>query len=463
MAMELQTPRRLATPRAPARVRRRPASSPASLPRRALARIGLAALALYAPGAHALDAQSFGWRARDAVGTRPLLIIWVRQADDTPGSELARRRQYYEELLFGRLPHGAYPDAVRQLEPTLVGYYRDQSGGKFTFRRAGFVGPLNAPVKGKSAADIGRLAIVTAAREGHVDFRAFDKNHDGKISPNELAVLVIANVPNGQAHRYNPGMPIPGQRVSYASTDGVVGEGSGFGTMAHELFHGLGGIDLYGPWGQCYDLNRRLTLMAAIGEGGLADSEQIVNLDPWHKMRAGWIEPRLVVIGREGKAQLAAQHLALSAEPERKRPLLVYDEKKGKSEFFLLEYRTPYRLGYDKFVLTSGLVIWHIAYAGSGEPARLISERRNCKGSKVQVTAVFVRGAPDWQQGIGKAWSSANGEIPLWWMNHQDSGVRVKVAPHKWTEPVIEVTWTAPGAGQPAGKLEPGAKVGSRP
>ena len=44
-------------------------------------------------------------------------------------------------------------------------------------------------------------------------------------------------------------------------------------------------------------------------------------------------------------------------------------------------------------------------------------------------------------------------------MNHEDSGVRVTVAPHKWTDPVIEVTWTAPAVG----KAEPRAKVGSRP
>jgi M6 family metalloprotease-like protein len=328
------------------------------------------------------------------------------------------------------------------LEPTLVGYYRDLSGGKFGFRRAGFVGPLNAPVKGKSAADIARLAIAAAAREGHFNFAAFDVNHDGRLSPNELAVLVIVNAPHGQSHRYGNGLQIPGQRVTFASTDGVVAEGGGFSVIGHELFHGLGGIDLYGPWGQCYDVNRLMTVMAATGDGGVADSEQIIHLDPWHKMLVGWIEPRLVAIGQTGKAQLAAQHIPLNAEPERKRPLLFYDEKKGKSEFFLLEYRTPYRLGYDQAVATSGLVIWHVAYGADGQPAKRASERPNCKGIFVPVASVFVRGAPDWQQGIGKAWTSANGEIVLRWLNHHDSGVHIRVMPHKSSDAVIEVEWT---------------------
>jgi M6 family metalloprotease-like protein len=412
----------------------------------------------------ALDAASFGWRAKEAHGARPLLVIWMRQPDDTPANELARRKQYYEELLFGRPAHGSYPDALRRLEPTLVGYYRDVSGGKFSWRRAAFIGPLSASLKGKGAADMARLAITAAAREGHVNFKAFDINHDGRISPNELAVLVIVNAPEGQAHRYDHGLQIPGQGVVFASTDGVVAEGGGFAMIAHELFHGLGGIDLYGPWGQCYDLNRRLTVMAGTGDGGFADSELILHLDPWHKMLVGWIEPRLIAVGRPGRAQLAAQHLPLSAEPERRRPLLIYDEKKGASEFFLLEYRTPNRLGYDQAVATSGLVIWHLGYGPDRQPMKVTSERTNCHGVRVRVAAAFVRGAPDWQQGVGRAWTSADGEIALRWLNHQDSGVRVKVAPHKPSDPVIEVAWSMHGAGEASvTKRDPGTPMGGQP
>jgi M6 family metalloprotease-like protein len=410
-----------------------------------LAAISLAAvLATNASHAAEPDATPFGWRMKEAKGTRPLLVIWVRQPDDMPASEIASLKQYFEELLFGRPAHGPYPDALRALEPTLVGYYQDASAGKFTWRRAGFVGPVSAPVQGKSAAEIARLALTAAASEGHVDFTAFDTNHDGVISPNELTLLVVSNVPSdiGQAGHFGR-FRIPGQNVIFAGGDGVVGEGGTFGNIAHELFHTLGGIDLYGPKEGCYYINPGLTLMAYSGGRGIRDAEWMINLDPWHKMLVGWIEPRVIPIGLPGKAQLAAQHLPLSSEPVRKRPLLIYDPARGKSEFFLLEYRTPYRLGYDERAATSGLVIWHVAYDSLGNPATRLSERRDCKGALLPVKSVFVRGAPDWQQGISKAYTSADGDISLKWMDGHDSGVRVRVEPHKPSDAVIDISWTA--------------------
>jgi M6 family metalloprotease-like protein len=416
------------------------------------------ALAAGVSGARALDAKDFGWRMKEAKGIRPLLVIWVREPDDTPANEIERRKRYYEGLIFGRPPHRNYPDALRSLEPTLVNFYRDQSAGQFGWRRAGFVGPLSAPVKGKSALEIARLAVTAAAKEGHFNFRAFDSNRDGRITAEELTILVISNVPHGQSGHFwgDRAFPVPGQAVTFTGGDGVVGEGGGLTVVAHELFHTLGGIDLYGPWGGCYDLNRGLTLMAGAGDGGVADSEHIRNLDPWHKMRAGWIEPRLAAIGHAGKAQLAAQHLELAAEPIRKRPVLVYDPSRKKKEFFLLEYRTPYRLGFDETASTSGLVIWHIAYGANPDPVRLPAERKDCKGAFVPVVSVFVRGAPNWQQGASRAYTSAHGEIALKWMDGQEAGLRVRVAPHKPSDPFIEISWVSgketmpPPAPQPA-------------
>jgi M6 family metalloprotease-like protein len=414
--------------------------------------VGLAVVfianALSTSRAWALERGDFGWRIKESVGTRPLLVIWIREPDDTPTTELDRRKQHYEDLVFGRPGHAkSYPDLLRQLELSVVDYFRDASGGKFTWTRAGFLGPLSAAVKGKSDSDIARLALTAAASQGHVNFRKFDANRDGKITSNELTVLVISkNVGNagGSANHFGGGgsFKIPGQDVTFAGGDAVAREGGAFAGFNHELFHTLGGIDLYGPWHGCLSFNEGLSLMTSTNFG--PDDERILELDAWHKMLVGWIEPRLVAIGRPGQAQLAAQHLPLSAEPERKRPLLVYDERKGKSEFFLLEYRTPFRLGYDKNVVTSGLVIWHVAYSANGQPAKLTSERQNCKGAFVPVASVFVRGAPEWQQGISKAWTSVHGEIALRWMNRQDSGVRVKVAPHKPTDPIIAVSWSAP-------------------
>lgn len=389
----------------------------------------------------------------DAAGSRPLLVIWIRHADNTPATELDRRKQYYEDLIFGRPdPSRGYPERLRQLEPSVNGYYQEVSNGKFGWRRAGFIGPITAAVSKKSATDIAQMALRAAATEGHFNFAAFDTNHDGKITDKELAVLVIVNEPQGQANHFDgDGLAIPGQHVTFAGKDAVTQEGGNFVGFNHELMHGLGAIDLYGPWNQfldevnggCYYWNNDNTLMG--GGGGGTDDLRIYNLDPWHKILFGWLEPRLVSVGHSGTTQLAAQHVALSAELERKRPLLVYDPAKGASEFFILEYRTPEKLHYDRNVASSGLVIWHIAYDRSGNPAQ-DGVRKNCVGKPDTFTVVYSRGAPDWKAGGNKAYTSADGVIQFKWRNGKDVGLNMIVAAHKPSDATLEVSWFPPGA-----------------
>jgi M6 family metalloprotease-like protein len=411
------------------------------LARRAASLVLLAALLFaFAPAAQAIDARAFGYKRFEAIGTLPLLVIWIRQHDNTPQAELARRKQYYEETIFGRPDRfSGYPEQFRQLEPSVADFYRDASGGRFAWRRAGFVGPLDAPVDdAKDPRALARLGITTAATSGHFNFAAFDTNHDGKITDKELHVLVIASRPEGQTHAGNK-VEIPGQNIVFEGRDSVVGEGGSFGTNNHELMHQLGAADLYGPWGGCYGVNGGLTVMAGTGGGGV-DSERIFGLDAWHKILFGWTEPRLVPIGRAGSAQLAAYHVG-RAEPERSRPLVVYDPQKGASEFFVLEYRTPFRLGYDRNVASSGLVIWHILYDAFGRPSRGPSERVDCHGVKVDLYNVYARGAPDWHQGGNKAYTADHGEIAFKWANGNDAGFHVTVASHRPGDQLLDISW----------------------
>jgi M6 family metalloprotease-like protein len=428
-----------------------------------LALVVLALATVLVSTARALDVKSFGWNAKPATGTRPLLVIWVRPPDDTPAGVLEARKRQYENLAFGQPRHaGTYPDRLRELEPSIVDYYRDASGGKFAWSRAGFVGPLNAPVTGKSDGDIARLALAAAAAEGKVDFRKFDLNHDDKLSPGELTILVISNnvgAAGGTARHFGDSrmFKIPGQGIDFAGGDGVVREGGAFAAFTHELFHTVGGIDRYGPWHGCLSVNDRLSLMSA-NVGGI-DDERTVQLDAWHKMLAGWIEPRLVAIGSTGRAQLAAQHVSLNSEPERKRPLLIYDPRNAGSEYVLLEYRTPDRLGYDRDLTTSGLIIWHVLYDRPGHLAVRPSERPDCQGKFPTIPYMVARGAPNWQQGGNKAWTSANGEIAIKWADGRNAGTSLTVAAHKSSDPAIEVAW-APRKTPPLPRNGPATSTG---
>ena len=137
----------------------------------------------------ALERGMFGWRGAEAIGNRPLLVIWLREPDGMPQGEIDKYTRYFHEAIFGRetLP------AANHFDLSIAGYYREISSGKFSFARAGLLGPLVAQVKGKPAGEVARLAIEDAGRQGAFAFKPFDSNHDGRIERDELAVLVIAN------------------------------------------------------------------------------------------------------------------------------------------------------------------------------------------------------------------------------------------------------------------------------
>jgi len=407
----------------------------------------LAALISGAPGAAALERGTFGWRITEVSGTRPLLVIWLREPDSLASDEQAKYRTYYQDTLFGR--SGAPPAGAQHghFERSLVNYYREVSGGKFTWSRAGMVGPLGAQVKGKPTSEIVRLAIESAATEGGFDFKPFDINRDGRIATQGLAVLVITNMPVPGRHwedfsPANRSITVPGQGVAFAGRAAVVGENDGFATLTRQVFRLLApeAVDLDGWPQKCFGLNAGRSLMAAANTGNPALT---MHLDPWHKMVVGWVEPRIVPIGQAGKALLAAQHVS-ATESESKRPILLFDPQRGPREFFLLEYRTHSEFGFDQAVVNPGLVIWQVALDGANRPFAVPADRPNCKGEALSVPSLFVRGGPNWLLGGNRAYASGDGPVSLRWLDGRDSGVFVTTTANNPAQWRIEVAWTAP-------------------
>jgi hypothetical protein len=73
----------------------------------------------------ALDAAAFGWLRLPLPVHRPLLVIWMRrQPDEAPATELTRRKQHYENLIFGSAGEKPFPERLRTLEPSLVDFQR---------------------------------------------------------------------------------------------------------------------------------------------------------------------------------------------------------------------------------------------------------------------------------------------------------------------------------------------------
>ena len=373
-----------------------------------------------------------------------------------PQGEIDKYTRYFHDTIFGRetLP------AANHFDLSIASYYREISSGKFSFARAGLLGPLVAQVKGKPAGEVARLAIEAAGRQGAFAFKPFDSNHDGRIERDELAVLVIANAtpPGRRWEDFSPparNIAIEGEDVSFAGRAAVVAENDGFATVNRELFHVLApdAADPSGSPQRCFALNSGLSLMAA---SNTANPGQTVHLDPWHKMLLGWTEPRVYSIGAPVKAKLAAQHVLPASDPESKRPVLLFDALKGPNEFFLLEYRTGTRLGFDQDLPTSGLVVWHVLLSRFNRPYTIEADRKNCRGETLPVISLFARGAPDWQLGGNRGYASSSGPFSLKWQDGNDTGVRVTVAPHHPADWRIEIAWTAPAA-VPAGEPRLGA------
>ena len=208
-----------------------------------------------------------------------------------------------------------------------------------------------------------RIATKTA-----YNFAQWDANTNGSIEQQELCIMVIGN--NGQISGANrpigaagAGQAVPSQNVTLRGKVASLSHRVSFMTMAHELSHSLGTVDLYGA----NNFSPGLTLMSCTIFPG-NDDRATFHLDPWHKMRLGWLRPRIFTLGRGGVVTVAASQIN---SPDT--PVILYDPAKGTSEYFMVEFRNNQLAGAHHDVnitsacnavfsgATNGMAIWHIA------------------------------------------------------------------------------------------------------
>lgn len=148
-----------------------------------------------------------------------------------------------------------------------------------------------------------------------------------------------------------------------------------------------------------------------------------MHLDPWHKMLAGSIEPRVYAVGKANSAKLAAQHVSSQSDAEPKRSILLFDPMRGPSEFLLLEYRTCSALGFDQAAVNSGLVVWQMALNAANRPFNVPRIARTARARRCRSRRCLSAARPtgNWAE----TWP-----FSLRWMDGTDSGVRVTVERH---------------------------------
>jgi len=289
--------------------------------------------------------------------------------------------------------------------PSVNGYYLENSYGAFSWQRAAVLGPVTlntnetatlfAQVSDDdgdgvnetaldSAAGFRYLLGLVAARTGY-NFAQWDSNGDGLITQDELSIMVIGNnshigpppnspnPPGTSSSRAGANRPIgntplawvvTGQNVTVQSKVASLDQHASFMTIAHELSHSLGTVDLYGT--NCFSSGLTLMTCSIFNSD---DDRRTYHLDPWHKMQLGWLRPRIFTLGPGGVATVAASQI-ISAQT----PVLLYDPAKGLNEYFLVEFRNnriSVGVDHDANVTdpsspgpftnaAAGMAVWHV-------------------------------------------------------------------------------------------------------
>lgn len=324
---------------------------------------------IFSANAQTVTLEDFGYQnmkvnGHPALGARPLLTILLDLADT---GTFAHDNAYYDNLVFN--PFNTNAAGVRSVN----GFMLVNSHARFSLARAGagLLGPLSLPAEERTQAitnDImrGGFALVAATRAGF-DFAPFDENADGRITSDELILLIFDNLnqaDSGAARWANTAginggeFTPPGSPVAFKMEVAQMTQRVSFATLCHELSHVLGTKDLYGIWNvTCHSLG--YTLMSCTIRG--ADDMSSYGLDSWHKMQLGWVEPRIRSLATGGvETVTAAQSLEATDAP-----IILYNPARGPREFFLIEYRTrtsPWGSGYEDDLPSSGLGIWHVVH-----------------------------------------------------------------------------------------------------
>ena len=187
---------------------------------------------------------------------------------------------------------------------------------------------------------------------------------------------VVGDTGQGGANRgTDPGCVPANAGVHVCVTVAGVGEAVGAATLAHELVHNLGvGWEAYGPNCNSYWYT---TMSCTIDPG--RDTRWIVGLDPFTKLRLGWIDPPVLSTRSTGCYTLLPATVRPGLGDRRANQYLLYDPTRGTDDLLLLEYRVarPYSYDGDPFetgavaLPEEGLAIWVVRKTDGGDPAEI--------------------------------------------------------------------------------------------
>ncbi|OFZ52068.1 MAG: hypothetical protein A2381_06055 [Bdellovibrionales bacterium RIFOXYB1_FULL_37_110] len=364
----------------------------------------------------------FGQDVMKTPGTKKLMVILAEHSGKNP---LVHDMQYYKNLFWG-------------FEKRSINeYFRLNSQGKFFWLPATTL-PIFGPYQiARTASTSLKTAIenaLKAVKASGTDFSSFDSNQDQIITNDELTVVLLDNWTEVAGVSTSTC-----DDVSCISLDGyrlevkvaLAGHRASFMTIAHEMTHTLGGLDLYGA---LVNHNNDLTTMDATVIANNLDNMDSYHLDPWHKMAFGWITPKVYDLN-------TARSLRLFAPANWKKydSVILYDANHGEHEFFMVEYRTKLlyqnQASLDEAVASNGLVIWRINLKSDLMPDWYpITD-------KAGDYAIFALAYPDLAKGKNTAWPVLSLTSSLTWEDGISSPFRVNIHQENTSEAALDMSW----------------------
>lgn len=354
--------------------------------------------------------EIFGYNRDPEIGSRPLLVIVRNDIPSRAGS--SNDAAFYRRLVFG-------PGSQ-----TIPGFFTANSYGKFTFTDAGVVEMWSTDDSG--------TGILRDSGGAGINYDVFDDNRDGTVTSDELAVVVVTkdNIACGQSPGVACVTPVGSSVNVCLSSVSFVGEFVSFATIAHELMHHLGMWDIYGP-GANYNFLAATTAATCFAGNSL----NTFQVDPWHRINWGWIEPRVVSLNEPATVETQYIPSAFGGFGyDSKRPTILFDPSRGVETFFMLEARAPDG-SYDAQVADSGLAVWQIDLKGLVPD--LIQWQADTDPELDGIFGIRLIHGPDStgatgvRPGVGRFFRQSDGAVPLDWADGTSTGVTLEF---DWTD-----------------------------
>jgi M6 family metalloprotease-like protein len=320
-------------------------------------------------------------------GTQKVLVILAQFSDQLPVGTVASD---WSNLFFGATN-------------SIKSYYTQVSYNQFDLAPAeesngtandGVVGWLTVPdVHPGTSFNDQFVAHAINTADPFVNFAAFDTNHDGYVSVDELHIAVVAagyenayvvSTPCGKmiwAHEgsFNDSSAplVDGVKVAAGSHNGgytTFGEihcdageflpahPATIGIVVHELGHDLGLPDLYDTIGLTAGIGDWSIMGTGVwnSAGGGYAGNSPAHPDPWSRWYEGWLTPNQVTGSLLGTSipQIETTPTVFQLLPNPNGVDWLVGSHTGTGEYFLVENRQ--KTLYDAGIPGCGVLIWHI-------------------------------------------------------------------------------------------------------